>query len=107
MQDPSDLPSSISYKSTTKPTAATSQRPSRSTTRAVRASRSRSRPTAVDQTYTADQYRSLLMAYGGTLMMQPSERDTMVGDLVRLVEERGGEVTRPLVVALSTCQFRD
>jgi len=56
-----------------------------------------------DQTYTAIQYRDLLMSYSGTQMMTEPERTSMVEQLVEVIDsEFGGQLTRPLVATLTT-----
>ena len=60
-----------------------------------------------DQTYTGDEYRTLMRSYSGTQMMSPAERRGLLDDVQRLVEDDfDGEVTRPLVVALTTARRR-
>lgn len=59
-----------------------------------------------DQTYSAVSYRALLNTYSGTLAMEEPARSEMVDALVQLVDEMGGEVTRPLVITLATCRFQ-
>lgn len=58
-----------------------------------------------DQTYDAASYRALLNTYSGTLAMAEPMRTEMVDELVELVDESGGQVTRPLVITLATCRF--
>lgn len=58
-----------------------------------------------DQTYDAPAYRALLNTYSGTLAMAEPARTAMVDELVRLVDDMGGTVTRPLVITLATCRF--
>ena len=58
-----------------------------------------------DQTYDASSYRDLLNTYSGTLAMAEPARTEMVDELIQLVEDMGGEVTRPLVITLATCRF--
>lgn len=58
-----------------------------------------------DQTYTATTYRALLNSYSGVLAMHQPARTEMVDQLVQLVDDMGGQLTRPLVITLATCQF--
>lgn len=58
-----------------------------------------------DQTYTPSSYRALLNTYSGTLAMDHPARGEMLNELVQLVDDMGGEVTRPLVITLATCRF--
>jgi len=60
-----------------------------------------------DQTYSASSYRALLNTYSGTLAMAEPMRTEMVDELVHVVDEMGGEVTRPLVITLATCRFAE
>lgn len=60
-----------------------------------------------NQTYSAAEYRRLLNTYSGTLAMNEPERSRMVDELVALVDELGGVLTRPLVITLATCAFGD
>lgn len=56
-----------------------------------------------DQTYHAAQYRQLMRSYSSTQCMPPLARDGLLDDIERVVEAQfGGEVTRPLVVTLTT-----
>lgn len=56
-----------------------------------------------NQTYTALQYRQLMLSYSGTQMMNERDRMGLVDDMTAFIEEDfGGFVTRPLVVALTT-----
>jgi SAM-dependent methyltransferase len=59
-----------------------------------------------NQTYTASQYRNLMLSYSGTQMMQESARLGLLGDVESFItNEFGGNVTRPLVVTLTTATF--
>lgn len=58
-----------------------------------------------DQTYTSQAYRALLNTYSGTLAMPEPARTALVDDLVELVDDLGGTLTRPLVITLATCRF--
>lgn len=56
-----------------------------------------------DQTYTAAEYRKLMLSYSGTRMMAPSQRLRLLDDMEAFIEESfGGQVTRPLVATLTT-----
>jgi len=56
-----------------------------------------------DQNYTAAEYRSLMLSYSGTQIMEPSEREGLLDDIEAFVVQCfGGRVTRPLVAALIT-----
>ena len=58
-----------------------------------------------DQTYTPETYRQLLRTFSGPLSMPQPDRDDMIEALVALVCDRGGTLTRPLVMTLATCRF--
>lgn len=59
-----------------------------------------------NQSYSASQYRKLMLSYSGTQMMEPSARQGLLDDMERFVEERfEGRVTRPLVVTLTTARL--
>jgi len=59
-----------------------------------------------DQTYTAAQYRQLMLSYSPTQLMQPEARQGLLDDMEAFVKERFDDrVTRPLVVALTTASF--
>jgi SAM-dependent methyltransferase len=76
--------------------------------RAVIAADSRFHSVAVrqydwDQSYSARQYRKLMLSYSGTQMMDEPIRLALIDELERFIEaEFGGRVTRPLVVTLTT-----
>lgn len=60
-----------------------------------------------DQTYTAAEYRDLMLSYSGTQMMEVSARSGLldaIGTLI--VDEFDGVVTRPLVATLTTAVMR-
>lgn len=65
-------------------------------------------PTAVrrydwNQTYTASDYRKLMLSYSSTQMMDRTRRLALLDDVEALIRtEFGGRVTRPLVVTLTT-----
>ena len=56
-----------------------------------------------NQTYTASGYRKLMLSYSGTQMMESAARQGLVEDVEAFIERRfDGQVTRPLVVTLTT-----
>jgi len=56
-----------------------------------------------NQTYTALAYRQLMLSYSVTQMMEPQERQGLLDDIEKFIQERfGGRITRPLVVTLTT-----
>jgi len=56
-----------------------------------------------NQTYSASAYRKLMLSYSGTQMMSPENRNGLLDDVEAFIHERfNGEVTRPLVVTLTT-----
>jgi SAM-dependent methyltransferase len=56
-----------------------------------------------NQTYTAAQYRKLMLSYSGTQMMDPADRQGLLDEIQAFIQERfGGRITRPLVVTLTT-----
>lgn len=56
-----------------------------------------------NQTYSAVEYRNLMLSYSGTQMMDGSDRLGLVGDMESFIRHHfGGLVTRPLVVTLTT-----
>jgi SAM-dependent methyltransferase len=56
-----------------------------------------------NQTYTAAEYRMLMLSYSGTQMMEPAERAALLDDVEAFIRERfSGRITRPLVVTLTT-----
>ena len=58
-----------------------------------------------DQTYTAAEFRQLMLSYSGTQCMEPETRQGLLDDIERYVEQRyDGRVTRPLVVTLTTAR---
>jgi SAM-dependent methyltransferase len=58
-----------------------------------------------NQTYTADQYRNLMLSYSGTQMMEPDRRQGLLDDMAAFVDEHfDGRVTRPLVVTFTTAR---
>ena len=60
-----------------------------------------------DQTYSASDYRKLMLSYSGTQMMDEADRLGLLDNMESFIEKDfGGRVTRPLVVTLTTCQLR-
>jgi len=60
-----------------------------------------------DQTYTAAEYRKLMLSYSGTQMMAPAARLGLLDDIEALIEQEfGGQITRPLVASLTTAVLR-
>lgn len=56
-----------------------------------------------DQTYSATDYRKLMLSYSGTQMMDDGDRVGLLDDIESFINERfDGYVTRPLVVTLTT-----
>ena len=56
-----------------------------------------------NQTYSASDYRNLMLSYSGTQMMKESNRVGLLDDIESFIRnDFGGVVTRPLVVTLTT-----
>lgn len=56
-----------------------------------------------NQTYSASDYRSLMLSYSGTQMMHESDRIGLLDDMESFIRNEFGDViTRPLVVTLTT-----
>lgn len=56
-----------------------------------------------DQTYSAAEYRKLMLSFSVTQMMDPSERLGLLDDMEAFVNRHfGGQITRPLVATLTT-----
>ena len=56
-----------------------------------------------NQTYTASEYRQLMLSYSGTQMMNESDRTGLLNDMEAFIREHfSGLITRPLVVTLTT-----
>ncbi len=56
-----------------------------------------------DQTYSASDYRKLMLSYSGTQMMAEADRIGLVDEVATFIDQRfDGRVTRPLVVTLTT-----
>lgn len=59
-----------------------------------------------DQTYSATDYRDLMLSYSGTQMMEETDRLGLLDDVESLaLSDFGGVVTRPLVVTLTTARL--
>jgi SAM-dependent methyltransferase len=59
-----------------------------------------------NQSYTASAYRKLMLSYSGTQMMEPGERTALLDEVEAFIQERfGGQITRPLVVTLTTAKL--
>ena len=58
-----------------------------------------------DQSYTAAEYRKLMLSFSDTNMMDAGDRAGLVDDIESFINDRfDGHVTRPLVVALTTAR---
>ena len=56
-----------------------------------------------DQTYSASDYRNLMLSYSGTQMMADADRLGLLDDMESFISEMfDGQVTRPLVATLTT-----
>lgn len=56
-----------------------------------------------DQTYSASEYRKLMLSYSGTQMMNQVDRIGLLDDMESFIQRQfGGRITRPLVVTLTT-----
>lgn len=59
-----------------------------------------------DQTYTAAEYRKLMLSYSTTQMMVEPDRSDLLDDMETFVNSAfGGQVTRPVVVTLTTARL--
>jgi SAM-dependent methyltransferase len=60
-----------------------------------------------DQTYSASDYRNLMLSNSGTQMMEESDQVGLLDDMESFIRnDFGGVVTRPLVVTLTTASLR-
>jgi SAM-dependent methyltransferase len=60
-----------------------------------------------NQTYSAAEYRLLMLSYSGTQLMQPHVRMALLDDIQTFITERfGGKITRPLVATLTLATLR-
>ena len=58
-----------------------------------------------DQTYSAADYRKLMLSYSGTQMMHSADRLGLLDDIESFISEHfDGQITRPLVVTLTTAR---
>ena len=59
-----------------------------------------------NQTYSAAQYRKLMLSYSGTQMMEPGPRQGLLDDMEAFIQEQFQDrVTRPLVATLTTARL--
>jgi SAM-dependent methyltransferase len=59
-----------------------------------------------DQTYSAADYRKLMLSYSGTQMMTPLARQGLLDDMENFVRQQfDDQVTRPIVVTLTTARL--
>lgn len=59
-----------------------------------------------DQTYSAADYRKLMLSYSGTQMMSEGAQTGLLDDIESFINNSfGGQITRPLVVTLTTASF--
>jgi SAM-dependent methyltransferase len=59
-----------------------------------------------DQTYSAADFRKLMVSYSGTQMMEEPDREDLLDDIASLADEQfEGRVTRPLVVTLTSARL--
>lgn len=59
-----------------------------------------------DQTYTAADYRKLMLSYSDTQMMTPLARRGLLDDMENFIRQQfDNQVTRPLVVTLTTARL--
>ena len=59
-----------------------------------------------NQTYSAADYRKLMLSYSSTQMMTPSARQGLLDDMENFIQQQfGNQVTRPIVVTLTTARF--
>ena len=59
-----------------------------------------------DQTYSAADYRKLMLSYSSTQMMTPQARQGLLDDMENFIRQQfDNQVTRPVVVTLSTARL--
>jgi hypothetical protein len=59
-----------------------------------------------DQSYSAADYRKLMLSYAGTQMMSVRERLDLLDDIESFIHQRfDGRITRPLVATLTTAHL--
>jgi hypothetical protein len=60
-----------------------------------------------DQTYSASDYRNLMLSSSGTQMMKQPDRVGLLDEMESFIRsDFGGIVTKPLVVTLTTATLR-
>lgn len=60
-----------------------------------------------DQTYSASEYRKLMLSFSGTQMMSQVDRQGLLDELESLINVSfGGQIIRPLVATLTTAVLR-
>lgn len=60
-----------------------------------------------DHTYSAADYRKLMLSYSGTRMMTPADRLGLLEDIESFIRRHfDGQITRPLVATLTTARLR-
>ncbi|HEY4190352.1 MAG TPA: hypothetical protein VGM28_08020, partial [Candidatus Limnocylindrales bacterium] len=61
-----------------------------------------------DQTYTAAEYRKLMLSFSDTNMMDAGDRAGLVDDMESFINDHfDGRVTRPLVATLTTARHAE
>jgi SAM-dependent methyltransferase len=59
-----------------------------------------------DQTYSAAEYRKLMLSYSGTQMMTPSDQSGLLDEMESFINQHfDGRITRPLVATLTTAHL--
>ena len=59
-----------------------------------------------NQTYTAQEYRKLMLSYSGTQMMTVENRRGLLNAIEAFIQDNfAGQVTRPIVVTLTTARY--
>jgi hypothetical protein len=59
-----------------------------------------------NRTYTASAYRTLMLSYSGTQLMNPAQREGLLDEIEAFIQHRfSGQITRPLVVTLTTARL--
>jgi SAM-dependent methyltransferase len=59
-----------------------------------------------NQTYSAADYRKLMLSYSSTQMMTPSARQGLLDDIENFIQQQfGNQVTRPIVITLTTARL--
>lgn len=58
-----------------------------------------------DQTYTAEDYRKLMLSYSGTQMMAPDDQRGLLDAIESFINQHfGGRITPPLVATITTAR---